>query len=45
VREGRQPVADGRQGLHVVEILEAMQRSLDRGGEVVPLGADAAVAP
>jgi predicted dehydrogenase len=45
VRQGRQPVADGRQGLHVVEILEAMQRSLDRGGEVVPLAADVAATP
>jgi hypothetical protein len=30
-------VADGRAGLAVVEVLEAMQRSLERGGETVAL--------
>jgi predicted dehydrogenase len=37
VQEGRAPVADGRAGLAVVEVLEAMQRSLERGGETVAL--------
>jgi len=35
VREGRQPVSDGQDGLNVVRVLEAMQRSLRDGGEPV----------
>jgi predicted dehydrogenase len=41
VREHLAPRADGRAGVAVVEVLEAMQRSLERGGEVVRLGGGA----
>ncbi len=37
IRKGRVDVADGDEGLAVVEILNALQRSLDRGGAVVAL--------
>jgi predicted dehydrogenase len=42
IAERRPPLVDGHQGLLVVEILEAMQRSLERGGETVALAADPA---
>jgi predicted dehydrogenase len=35
VREGKQPVSDGQDGLNVVRVLEAMQHSLRDGGEPV----------
>ena len=35
IREGRQPLSDGRDGLNVVRVLEAMQRSLRDGGRPV----------
>lgn len=37
VRGEEVPRAGGAEGVAVVEILEALQRSLDRGGEVVPV--------
>ena len=39
IREARQPRCSGREGLAVVEVLEAMQTSLDDGGRVVKLDA------
>jgi predicted dehydrogenase len=38
VRTGAAPRSDGRSGLRVVRVLEALQASLDAGGAVVPLG-------
>jgi predicted dehydrogenase len=35
IGEGREPRCNGREGLAVVEVLEAMQTSLDEGGRVV----------
>ena len=35
IREGRQPLSDGRDGLNVVRVLEAMERSLRDGGRPV----------
>jgi predicted dehydrogenase len=35
IREGRQPLSDGRDGLNVVRVLEAMERSLRNGGQPV----------
>ena len=35
VREGRRPLSDGRDGLNVVRVLEAMERSLRNGGQPV----------
>ena len=35
VETGRPPIADGRDGLRVVRVLEAAQRSLDAGGSAV----------
>jgi len=40
IRSGRDPIASGEEGLAVVEVLEALQRSLDRGGEPVALDED-----
>ena len=37
VREGRSPISDGQDGLNVVRVLEAMQRSLHDGGEPVKI--------
>jgi predicted dehydrogenase len=37
VREGKQPVSDGQDGLNVVRVLEAMQRSLREGGDPVKI--------
>ena len=37
ITEGRTPIASGRDGLAVVEVLDAMQRSLEAGGTVVAL--------
>ena len=37
IRERRAPLTDGRAGLRVVRILEAVGRSLDAGGAAVPL--------
>ncbi len=37
VREGRRPRSDGRDGLNVVRVLEAMERSLREGGRPVRL--------
>jgi predicted dehydrogenase len=37
IREGRQPLTDGRAGLRVVRILEAATRSLGQGGRPVGL--------
>lgn len=38
VRTGRPPIADGRDGLRVVRVLEAAQASLDDGGAAVRIG-------
>ncbi len=35
IAQGREPRCNGREGLAVVEVLEAMQTSLDEGGRVV----------
>ena len=35
IREGRPPLSDGRDGLNVVRVLEAMERSLRDGGRPV----------
>jgi predicted dehydrogenase len=37
ISEGREPRCNGREGLAVVEVLEAMQASLDDGGRVMQL--------
>ena len=37
IAEGRAPIASGRDGLAVVEVLDAMQRSLEAGGTVISL--------
>ena len=37
VRSGERPRADVEEGLRVVEVLEAMQHSLERGGETIRL--------
>ncbi len=37
VREDKQPVSDGQDGLNVVRVLEAMQRSLRDGGDPVKI--------
>ena len=37
VREGKRPRSDGRDGLRVVKVLDAAQRSLERDGEPVAL--------
>jgi predicted dehydrogenase len=39
IESGRKPLADGRNGLDVVAVLEAAQRSLDTGGADVELNA------
>jgi predicted dehydrogenase len=39
VRSGQRPRADVGEGLRVVEVLEAMQRSLEHGGETIRLAA------
>jgi predicted dehydrogenase len=39
ISEGREPRCNGREGLAVVEVLEAMQASLDAGGRVMELPA------
>ncbi|MGB2983189.1 MAG: Gfo/Idh/MocA family oxidoreductase [Candidatus Bipolaricaulia bacterium] len=38
VKTGRPPIADARDGLRVVRVLEAAQRSMDAGGTVVRIG-------
>ncbi len=45
LREGTTPMTDGREGLRVLAVLEAGQRSLDRGGEAVLVGGDRPRAP
>jgi predicted dehydrogenase len=37
IRSGRRPQTDGENGLRVVAVLEAGQRSLDMGGQKIPL--------
>lgn len=37
IREGKTPITDGYNGMRVVQILEAMQYSLENGGERVPV--------
>jgi predicted dehydrogenase len=44
VRTRSRPLSDGEQGLAVVAVLEAASRSLERGGERVPVEAGEAVA-
>jgi predicted dehydrogenase len=39
IREGRESRCSGREGLAVVEVLEAMQASLEAGGRVMELTA------
>jgi predicted dehydrogenase len=41
VRSGERPRADVEEGLRVVEVLEAMQTSMERGGETISLGVSA----
>ncbi|RKY64612.1 MAG: hypothetical protein DRQ08_07340 [Candidatus Latescibacterota bacterium] len=38
IRDGRTPKSDGMDGLRVLRVLEACQRSLENGGEPVALG-------
>jgi predicted dehydrogenase len=38
VRERKRPLTDGRNGLAVVSVLEAAQRSLEEGGRAIELG-------
>ena len=38
VRDRQQPLSDGRDGLRVVRVLDAAQRSLDNGGSPTPIG-------
>jgi predicted dehydrogenase len=46
VRTGQDPLANGEEGLAVVEVLEALQRSLEEGGTAVRLAeTDAVQAP
>ena len=45
VREGRPAATSGASGLWVLQALDAIGHSLDRGGELVPLPAQTAVAP
>jgi UDP-2-acetamido-3-amino-2,3-dideoxy-glucuronate N-acetyltransferase len=40
LRDGTPPRTDGKEGLRVLTVLEAGQRSLERGGEAVPLGGE-----
>jgi predicted dehydrogenase len=40
IREGRQPLTSGRQGLGVVRVLEAIDRSLANGGREEPVISD-----
>ena len=42
VREGATPRSDGASGLRVVRVLEALQASLDAGGETVTLAGSGA---
>jgi predicted dehydrogenase len=44
VRERKQPRSDGQDGLRVVRLLDAAQRSLDGNGVTVPIGDAAAMA-
>ncbi len=37
IREGKEPLTSGRQGAHLVQILETAKESLRRGGERLPL--------
>lgn len=37
VAEGKRPQTDGEEGLRVVRVMEAADRSLQRGGKVIPL--------
>ena len=39
VRTGEEPRTGVEEGVRVVEVLEAMQRSLERGGETISLAA------
>ena len=45
VLEGKRPLTDGHNGLRVVEVIEAAQRSLDQGGAPVTMPAEAGVEP
>ncbi len=38
IQDGKTPRTDGRNGLRVVQVLEAAQRSLDQGGAAVVVG-------
>lgn len=38
IQKGEQPITDGHAGLRVVRLLEAAQQSMERDGEVIPLG-------
>lgn len=40
VEQGRRPVSDGREGLRVLQVLEAAQRSLEEGGGSVEVRAE-----
>jgi predicted dehydrogenase len=41
VTERKQPVTDGRNGVSVVRVIEAAQRSLQEGGTLIPIADDA----
>ena len=38
VKDGKKPLTDGKNGLRVVKVLEAAQKSLENGGKVVKIG-------
>jgi predicted dehydrogenase len=45
IRTGKRPLSDGEAGTMVVAVLEHGQRSLERGGEVIPIPANLCQAP
>jgi len=38
IRTGQRPLTDARQGLAVVRVLQAAQRSMHNGGSSMPIG-------
>jgi len=40
MKNGKQPLTDGREGLRVLKVLNASQRSLDENGRKIAFGAD-----
>ena len=37
IRSGKPPLSDGWDGLRVVQVLEAVQESMDKGGKIIRL--------